>query len=86
MSAWKQLLIATMLFVGAAILFTVLAVQFHGIWAMGFMVAALAYGIWTYAFACPKCSTPYLVEMKGVVAYPRRLPRKCRVCGHPVTE
>jgi len=66
--------------------FSLRSPQLHGIWAMGFMVAGLAYGIWMYTFACPKCSTPYLVELDGLVAYPRWLPRKCRNCDHPVKQ
>lgn len=47
------------------------------------LVAFCVVAIWTIAFSCRKCGTPYLYEIKGGVIFPKFLPKKCRQCGWP---
>lgn len=84
MTARKQNYVAMALFIGGVIVIGILAANLNSAFALLIMPVGIAYGVWTFAFACPKCSAPYLVEMKGFMVVPRTFPDKCRNCGWPV--
>jgi hypothetical protein len=81
MSPRRQLFIAVAAFVGLLILFAALAVNLNNAWAIAMFGVAIVFAIWYLGFSCPKCSTPYLWEMSGIVAIPLSFPRQCRKCG-----
>jgi len=83
-TARKQNYVAMALFIGALIVIGILAANLHRAFALLIMPVGIAYGVWTFGFACPKCSTPYLVKIEGFMVLPRTFPDKCRNCGRPV--